>query len=59
MSKDIVHRLLELAKEASEEIERLRDRCNDLVDKERERIMEHEPIRYDMNDPIFSQDAYE
>ena len=45
--------------EAAAEIERLRERVNEFVDEERRHIMEHNPIRYDMNDPIFSEDAYE
>ena len=41
------------------EVDRLRERVNEFIDAERKHIMEHDPIRYDMNDPIFSEDAYE
>jgi regulator of replication initiation timing len=41
------------------EVERLKERVNEFIDEERQHIMEHNPIRYDMNDPIFSEDAYE
>ena len=71
MSPDIVRRLLtwtfdpdaqpasELMDEAAGEIQRLRDRCNELIDKVRGYVAEHDPMRMDMNDPMFSEDAYE
>lgn len=49
----------DLMDEAAAEIERLRERCNELIDKVRAHVAEHEPIRMDMNDPLFGEGAYE
>ena len=49
----------QLLKEAGDEIERLRERCNELIDEVRAYVMETNPIRYDMNDPLFGEGAYE
>ena len=49
----------DLMDEAATEIERLRERCNEMIDKVRGYVAEHEPIRMDMNDPMFDEEAYE
>lgn len=52
-------RASDLMDEAAAEIERLRDRCNELIDAARKYVAENEPIRMDMNDPLFDEGAYE
>ena len=49
----------DLMDEAATEIERLRERCNEMIDKLRGYVAEHEPIRMDMNDLLFDEGAYE
>lgn len=41
------------------ELERLREKCNDLTDSLRKYVAEHDPIRMDMNDPLFDDEFYE